>query len=62
MERIEEKNAFGDLITFRRNPETGKPEYGAYLKCGDKYCRKYFPTKGAAKKVIKSERNPAFGG
>lgn len=63
MERLEEKNAFGDLITFRRNPKTGKPEYGAHLKGSDgKYFRAYFPTKGKARAALKIERSPQFGG
>jgi hypothetical protein len=61
-ESIIEKTKHGDLITVARDI-SGKVAFGAKCKVEPGKCLlKYFPSKAAAKRALKDQRTPQFGG
>jgi hypothetical protein len=61
-ESILEKNKHGDLITVAKDI-AGKKAFGArFLTETGRYWTKYFPSKTGAKRALKVQRTPQFGG
>jgi hypothetical protein len=61
-ESILEKTRHGDLITVAKD-RNGKKAFGARCKVEPGKCLlKYFSTKAAAKRALKDQRTPQFGG
>jgi hypothetical protein len=61
-ESVLEKTRHGDLITVAKD-SNGKKAFGARCEVETGKCLlKYFPTMAAAKRALKDQRSPQFGG
>jgi hypothetical protein len=61
-ESVLEKTKHGDLITVAKDV-SGKVAFGARCEVETGKCLlKYFPTRAAAKRALKDQRTPQFGG